>query len=161
MRFLLLCSALLLTGCASLDRYVEAHRVDPSSRSFTFTQIGSVNWSGPFPIALLRDNQAWPATAADAQEIQGSFAVVLAQPVVIDGVVTYPATVQRQHTARIAHHVRGFADECPPPAWVGPVIHEKTVVPWSGDETIRTDSQWRYERSYESRHNDRPEVVTP
>lgn len=156
-----LCALAVLSGCAGMDRYLDEHRADHAGRTFPYTQVGRVEFYGPFDVSILQTNSAWPATPEDAKIIQESFAIVVAQPVAVNGTLTYPAILQTKRTARIAHHVRGLADREPAPAWNGPVIHESTRVPWSGDEQARYDDQWRYEKNYQRTHDDRPEGRTP
>lgn len=145
-----------LTSCA----YLEQHRADNAAQSYSFTQIGRVEIYGPFDNAILQRNQAWPYTPEDAALIQESYAVAIAQPVVVNGQLIYPPQPQHLRVIRIAHYVRGFANQEPAPAWTGPVIHERTVVPWSNDSQARFENQWRYEQRETTFRNDRPKGRT-
>jgi hypothetical protein len=151
----------VLTGCAGMSRYLDEHSSDHASQSFPYTQIGRVEFYGPFDVAIFQANQAWPATPEDSKAVQDSYATPVVQPVLVNGALVYPAIPQQKRVVRIAHHIRGLADEVPPPSWNGPVIHETTRVPWSGDEQARYDNEWRYERHHETKRNDRPDAITP
>lgn len=156
------CACILaVTGCDGLQRYLDEHQAKQHQQSFSYRQNGRVEFYGPFDMAILQQNQAFPMTPEDAKNIQESFAVVIAQPIVVDGRMMIPPVPQTKRTVHIAHFVRGFADQEPAPAWAGPVIHESTTVPWSGDEQARYENQWRYEHHTQHTTNDRPEGRTP
>jgi len=157
---LLLAGVALLTGCASMSRYLDEHRSERSSQTFPYVQIGRVEFFGPFDVTIFQTNQAWPATPEDAKTVQDSYATPVVQPVLVGSQLVYPAIPQQKRVVRIAHHVRGFVDQVPPPSWNGPVSHEATRVPWSGSDDANYDNEWRYERHHESKRNDRPDDTT-
>jgi hypothetical protein len=146
-----------LSGCESWDRYLANHRSEMAGQTFSYIQVGRIEFYGPFDSSLLQQNQAWPASPEDAKAIQDSYAITLAQPVSVDGKLVYPAIPQTKRIIHIAHHVRWVADQEPAPQWFGPVIHERTVVPWSGDESARYENGWHYQRQYQRQRDDRPE----
>jgi hypothetical protein len=149
---------LSLPGCASMERYLEEHRAERAESTFYYTQIGRVEFVGPFDIGLLQANRAWPASAQDAMEIQASFNIAVSQPVVVNGQLVYPSVQERRRSVRIMHKVKGWADRTPLPSWEGSVIHETTRVPWNGDgeEMGKYEGDWSYKKQYQKTHDDRP-----
>ncbi len=141
---LILVLSITLTGCA----YLDAHRASMGHDStFTYTQIGRVEFYGPMPLQLMQQNHAWFLTPEDAAIAQDSTQPVIQQPIVArPGTVLYPPLQPGQlRVVRIAHNIQGFTTQEPAPQWTGNVIHVETIVPWSGSESARYANEWRWQ----------------